>query len=154
MNIKRISLFIIFCLITIFVSCKSNSVEKENMIFIMVYDYDSKEVNDVEIYVDSKCIGRTDIYGRFILPKEDTYKELILKKLNYEDIKVIINEDINQFLYIKMGSASYYAHMSEKFLDQKEYQKANDFIKKALTINDRKDYRLLEKIILKGIENE
>ena len=151
MNIKKQILFFIF-ISFIFLGCKSNSSIKENMIFIMVYDYESKEVGNVEIFSNGEKIGETDIYGRFILPLKKNYKELVFKKDKYEQI--IVNLTEREFLYIKIGSSKYYAQMSESLLDKKDFSKANEYIKKAIDIEKRADYEYLLRIIEKEMEIE
>lgn len=151
MNIKKQILFFIF-ISFIFLGCKSNSSIKENMIFIMVYDYESKEVGNVEIFSNGEKIGETDIYGRFILPLKKNYKELVFKKDKYEQI--IVNLTEREFLYIKIGSSKYYAQMSESLLDKKDYSKAKEYIKKAIDIEKRADYEYLLRIIEKEMEIE
>lgn len=151
MNIKKQILFFIF-ISFIFLGCKSNSSIKENMIFIMVYDYESKEVGNVEIFSNGEKIGETDIYGRFILPFKKNYKELVFKKDKYEQI--IVNLTEREFLYIKIGSSKYYAQMSESLLDKKDYSKAKEYIKKAIDIEKRADYEYLLRIIEKEMEIE
>ncbi len=151
MKIKKQMLFLIF-LGCIFVGCKSNTSIKENMIFIMVYDYESKEIGGVQIFSNGEKLGETDIYGRYILPLKKKYKELEFIKDKYEKIKVDITE--REFLYIKIGSSKYYAQMSESLLDKKDYSKAKEYIKKAIDIEKRADYEYLLKIIEKEMENE
>ena len=140
----KVIVFLILIFLTCFQSCRSTQGVNENVIYIMVYDFESKEINGVEIFADNKKIGETDIYGRFIFPMSEKINEIIFRKINYEEIKVDVNENREEFLYIKMGSSKYYAQMSEKFFD----------IQKALEIEERKDYLYLQSLIQKEIENE
>lgn len=150
---KGIKILLLLFLV-IFQSCKTMKTEKDNMLFIMVYDFESKEINDVEIYINDEKIGKTDIYGRYILQKKNNYKNIVFKKKSYEEIKIDINEKKEEFLYIKMGSAKYYAQMSEQLYDKNEFENAQKYIQKALQIEDRKDYRYLESLINKEMLNE
>jgi len=124
MNKIKVIVFLILIFSTCFQSCKSIKGVNENIIYVMVYDFESKELNGVEIFVHDKKIGETDIYGRFIFPMNEKIKEIVFRKNNYEEITVDINENREEFLYIKMGSSKYYAQMSEKFFDNKEYNEA------------------------------
>lgn len=154
MNKIKVIVFLILIFLTCFQSCKSTQNINENVIYIMVYDFESKEINGVEIFVDNKKVGETDIYGRFIIPVDEKLNEIVFRKKNYEEIKVDINENREEFLYIKMGSSKYYAQMSEKYFDNKEYNEAKEYIKKALEIEERKDYLYLQSLIQKEMENE
>lgn len=154
MNKIKVIVFLILIFLTFFQSCKSTQNINENVIYIMVYDFESKEINGVEIFVDNKKVGETDIYGRFIIPVDEKLNEIVFRKKNYEEIKVDINENREEFLYIKMGSSKYYAQMSEKYFDNKEYSEAKKYIKKALEIEERKDYLYLQSLIQKEMENE
>lgn len=154
MNKIKVIVFLILIFLTCFQSCRSTQGVNENVIYIMVYDFESKEINGVEIFADNKKIGETDIYGRFIFPMNEKINEIIFRKINYEEIKVDVNENREEFLYIKMGSSKYYAQMSEKFFDNKEYNEAKKYIQKALEIEERKDYLYLQSLIQKEMENE
>lgn len=149
MKEKCLIICIVCVFFGIFLSCTTSPVREKNTLFIMVYDYESNEVNGVEIYLNGKKCGQTDIYGRFILPiSKNTSGDLVFKKDRYEIIKVILEDSTREFLYIKMGSAYYYAQMSEKLLDQKKYDEALKNIEKALIIEARKDYEYLKSVIV------
>lgn len=150
MKQNYLAVLMVVCIVLgIFLSCKTTSMSDKNTFFIMVYDYESNEVNDVEIYLNEKKCGQTDIYGRFILAlTKETSGVLVFKKDRYETISVKLEDTGRDFLYVKIGSSYYYAQMSEKLLDEKKHKEALEHIEKALAIENRKDYEFLKNVIV------
>lgn len=133
--------------------CKTLPEENSEGIYIMVYDYENNALKDVRIMLGDEELGRTDIYGRYILKNNDNEtKTLIFTKQGYENIKVDINDQRNQVLYIKLGSGQYYAALSEQYLDEKKYDAAMNYINKALECETRSDYLYLKEVIISRCE--
>ena len=153
MKLMKTIILIIFCISCSFlVSCKSTPEEKIDSVYVMVYDYDNNGVMDAVIYLENKMIGSTDIYGRFMFPVPSNSKNEIsvkIEKTGYEksELKTLLQE--GQVLYFKIGSASYYAENAEKSFDDGKYETASSMIEKAILIEDRADYRYLQKLIQK-----
>ena len=108
----KVIVFLILIFLTCFQSCRSTQGVNENVIYIMVYDFESKEINGVEIFADNKKIGETDIYGRFIFPMNEKINEIIFRKINYFSPKkhdyfcyVICKEEKH---LIRIKNASYF----------------------------------------------
>lgn len=150
--------FIFVILISILISaCSSTPEEKIDSVFLMVYDYDNTGVMDAVVYLNDKLIGRTDIYGRFMFPVPSNGKDELnirVEKTGFEKNEINTILQAGQVLYFKIGSASYYADNAERYLDEGNYEKAQQTIEKALSIENRADYRFLKTIIQKGIKNE
>lgn len=151
MKLKNTScafVFVVICLL--FFSCVTTPEKKINSAYVMVYDYENSEVMNVTIYIDGESVGNTDIYGRLMFPC-DREKEVLIKasKLGYETVetKTVIKSGI--VIYFKMGNGSYYASKAEKLLDERDVNSASKMIEKALEIEERKDWRYLQEIIVK-----
>jgi len=143
-------------LAVLFYSCKSIPNPNQEYMYVMIYDYYNNGVKNVSIYLDDKIIGRTDVYGRFSFPiKNDNSKHtLSLQKDNYEKITDTIFYTRNEVLYYKMGESFFYFEEAEKQFDSKNYDYALKNIKKALTIEKRKDYEYMKNLIEKKLEKE
>lgn len=130
-------------------SCASTPEKKIDSVYVMVYDYGNSEVMDVSIFIDGEQIGSTDIYGRLVFPCDKEKNVLITaEKSGYETVetKTVIKPGI--VLYFKIGSGSYYATKAEKFFDEHDVRNALKMIEKALEIEERKDWRYLQEIIV------
>lgn len=155
-SIKLFSLSLLFFL-TFITSCTSTPEKNIDSVFVMIYDYENSGVMDADIYIDGHKKGATDVYGRFIFPtpidKKKEYKVEIEKK-GYEKTTLSTLLCDGQVLYFKIGNASYYANYAEKLYDDGMTDKALEMIDKALSIQDREDYRYLQKVIKNGVKNE
>lgn len=147
-------MFLCFSLLYI-LSCKSAPKDLSECVYIMVYDYENNALKDVQVLESDQVVGTTDIYGRYSYEvKDKTPVKVSFYKPGYEKIEVEIENRQNQVLYVKLGSASYYADLSEKKLDEKQFEEALKFINKALDLEKRKDYEYLKEIIIKRNNNE
>ena len=151
MKVKKICIKALCAAACLFLfSCASTPEKKMDSAYVMVYDYDNSEVMNVSILIDGKSAGSTDIYGRLMFPCEKE-REVLIKasKTGYETIeaKTVIKPGI--VVYFKMGSGSYYASKAEKLLDEHDAISASKMIDKALAIEERKDWRYLQEIIIK-----
>ena len=118
----------------------------------MVYDYGNNAIKDVNVIVDDKNMGKTDVYGRFImqLDKDEESHVIRIQKEGYESVSVTEEMENQKVFYFKIGDSLYYAELAEKYYDQKEYEKAENAINIALSITERKDYLFLKKVITEG----
>ena len=138
--------------VTLF-SCATTAERRIDSMYVMVYDRNNGEVMNVSIYVDDDEVGKTDIYGRlqFECYRE---KEAVVRavKDGYETVESQTLLKPGSVLYIKMGSGQYYAQQAEKLLDAKDTEGARKMIDKALTIEDRSDWRYLQDVILRTVQ--
>ena len=151
MKVKKIcikALCVSVCLF--FFSCASTPEKKIDSAYVMVYDYENSEVMNVTILIDGKTAGSTDIYGRLMFAC-DKEREVLIKasKNGYETIEEKTVIKAGAVIYFKMGSGSYYAAKAEKLLDERNVIGASKMIEKALAIEERKDWRYLQEIIIK-----
>lgn len=152
MKLKSVSLLVLFTsfLLTIF-SCASTPEKKIDSAYVMVYDYENSGVMNASVYIDGKIVGHTDIYGRLMFPC-DKEKEVLIRaeKPGYETVETKTAVKSGIVIYFKMGSGSYYASKAEKLFDEHDNFNALKMIDKALEIEERKDWRYLQEIIVKG----
>ena len=151
MKSKKIGIKVLCVIACIFFfSCASTPEKKIDSAYVMVYDYENSEVMNVSVSVDGKEAGHTDIYGRLMFPC-DKEKEVLItaSKTGYETVeaKTVIKPGV--VVYFKVGSGSYYASRAEKLLDERDINSASKMIDKALEIEERKDWRYLQEIIIK-----
>lgn len=146
-KIKKLSVIILGILIFIVLSgCKTVPVKTEDGLYVMIYDYENHALKDVKITQNKKQLGVSDIYGRAIIfPDEKEIPVITFEKLGYEIVSIDLNKD--HLLYVKMGSASYFAELSEKNFDDGKYEEAMMNIEKALSIDKRSDYEYLKNVI-------
>lgn len=134
-------------------SCKTLSEKKIDSAYVMVYDYENSEVMNVSLYMDEEELGKTDVYGRFLFPVDDSEEHVIKAvKDGYETVeqKMLLKPGI--LIYFKLGSGSYYAKEAEKLLDAKRYESALSMINTALKIEERKDWQYLKSVIVKRMK--
>lgn len=138
-----------------FASCASSPEKKIDSVYVMVYDRENSEVMNVSVFIDGEKSGSTDIYGRFVFPvtEEDKGNHIIrIEREGYETVSTETSLRPGQLLYFRIGSGTYYANLSEEFLDRNEYEKALKMINRALEITNRKDWQFLRSIILGRID--
>lgn len=143
-----------FAFAALFFSCKSLPKDMDKCIYIMIYDFENNAVKDVSIFENQEMKGKSDIYGRFIVfPENKKELKLDFEKSGYEKISVNSVYNPGEVIYIKMGSADYYAELSEKLFDERKTDAALENINKALEIeSERKDFLFLKSVILKALE--
>lgn len=146
----RILIFLILPIACIFVSCKSVPKNGKDYMYVMIYDYENKCVQNVSIFIDENLLGQSDINGRFFIPikKEKTEHQIKLEKDGYEIIEEKIEFRADIVLYYKIASAFYYFTTAENCLDNNEIDLALDAIDKALNIEEKDEYLFLKSIIL------
>jgi len=153
------NIFFIFILIELIglYSCSSTNKYKSENMFCMVYDYDNKPVQDVNIYVNIKLVGKTDNQGRFVFTKISQEKfNLELQKDNYEVVNELITFSPMNIVYVKMGSTEQLYRLSTEFLDQRNYEKSLSLCNKALSISPfpKQDLLYLKAIILNRLNQK
>lgn len=149
-HLKTVLLILIILQSFISISCASRPENQMDSVYVMVYDYDNSGVMNAAIFVDGKNAGVTDIYGRLIFscPKERS-AVIRVEKNGFETVETEVFLKPGTVIYFKTGSGSYYAQRAEKLLDEKDVKGALGMIKKALEIQERKDWRYLMEIILR-----
>ena len=164
---------LILFLVVLFSGCKTIKADEQNVVYVMIYDYENKALKDVSVFLDNHLIGKTDINGRFIFKLDDVKEhKLELKKNEYETIIDSIIYQKQLVLYYKAGNINQLLNMAEKKLDSREYDKSLEYIKRAESINSeredviyfkslvffyKKDYKNAENVLLgidKTKENE
>ena len=155
--VKQLSILFLIFLCNFLLSCSSTPEKKIDSVYVMVYDYDNTGVMDASVFLNEKVLGKTDIYGRLMFPvPSDKKQELYIsvKKEGYEKVGIKTLLKDGQVLYFKIGTAKYYAENAENLFDEGSLEKALQMIDKALEIEERTDYRYLQKIIQRGKKNE
>jgi len=152
-NIAVRNLFIFFAMFAVFTSCESMKQKSNENIYLMIYDYESCALQNVEIYIDDECIGRSDVYGRFIISplkaSENEFHNLTLKKEGYFEVKDEIALNPMSGLYYRMASSEQLMEIAEKEFDSNQNEKALEFIRKSIQVKESDDGFFLEALILK-----
>ena len=156
MKYRNICIFLLICVSNLlFLSCKSTPEKEIDSVYVMVYDFENSEVMNVSVFIDGAEKGKTDIYGRlqFYCDKE---KEVLIRaeKNGFETIEINTAIKPGIVIYIKMGSGSYYAQKAERLFDENERNSALRMINKALEIEERKDWRYLQEVIVKEVKKD
>lgn len=155
--LNKLCILLLVFLCIFLISCSSTPEKKIDSVYVMVYDYDNTGVMDASIFLNEEIIGKTDIYGRLMFPVPANKKQELyirVEKEGYEKVGIKTLLKDGQVLYFKIGTAEYYAETAERLFDEGNTEKALLMIEKALEIEERSDYRYLQKIIQKGIKNE
>ena len=129
--------YLLLPLLLVFVSCRSTQdiVDKDRVMFGMIYDYDNSPVNMVTVLVDGTPIVQSDIQGRFVLPVKDAEQHTIeLKKDGYEVVTLKTVYDPVRVLYFKMFTATQLLNKAETMLERKEYNEAKGYLERGLSI--------------------
>lgn len=148
MKNKLLALVFICCVF--FLGCKSIPNSKQDFMYSMVYDFENQGVKDVAFILDGKEIGKSDVYGRFLIPISRDRKifHLDIKKEGYEILSDEIQFVPDLVLYYKIGNAKQYFFLAENFLDENKLDESEAAINKAISIEERDDFFLLKEIIL------
>lgn len=154
MRIKYIhSLFFLIVILCAFISCSSVTSkpihDKDGIMYGMIYDSDNIAVNGVQVYVDDKRIGESDIQGRFILSSAKGGEHRIaLNKEGYEAILQSFNFDPMNVLYFKMINTPQLISLAESALDVSSYEVALSYLDRAVMLgNNRSDILFLQAIV-------
>ncbi|HHU37651.1 MAG TPA: hypothetical protein GXZ47_10575 [Treponema sp.] len=152
--------FIIFLILPVFIgslfaascsSVKSRPIhDMDGIMYGMIYDFDNIAVTNVQVFVNEKKIGESDIQGRFILSsnKGGDYG-ITLKKAGYEDVHQTFSFDPMNVLYFKMINTAQLLTLAETALDINSFNEAFSFLDRAAVIgNNRCDILFLQTIVL------
>jgi tetratricopeptide (TPR) repeat protein len=124
-------------------SCASGPYQRKTTqgLYGMIYDRENKPVNEVKIYEDTRLKAVSDIHGHFSLGNLKPGKEYHIRayKEDYEAITVTISfTDPKKVLYISMYNTEQLLSEAEQALRDKNWIKAESFLKRAEGI--RGDY--------------
>lgn len=153
------ALFSVFSII----SCASSSQNgmNEKAMFVLIYDGSNTGLGNVRVYAQENgkntkdYLGSSDMNGRFYMAlKENCNYTLTLEKDGYETSSKEFEFRGMTGLYFRMLTVDDLLSEAEQALDLHNYSKALSYSKRALKLDGtRKDSVLLNKIILKHIEN-
>lgn len=133
-------------------SCVSKPENKVDSIYVMVYGYDSSEIMGCSVFIDNKNVGKTDVYGRIVIPVKKGKKEISEIRVEKDGYETVTEKTIlkaGEVFYFKIGTAEYYADVAENLLDSGNKEEALKMINKAILIKDRKDFKYLKEVIEK-----
>lgn len=133
-------------------SCQSGRMNGEDPLLVMVYDLENNTVKDVSVTVDGKELGRTDVYGRFVMtiPSRDTSveHEVVVSKSGYSTATEKVTYSPSIVLYYKIGSCRQYMERAEKKMDKGELSGALKDVDIAVAIDPKEDSLYLRAVIL------
>lgn len=155
MRVKFIFLLIIAVSIGSFFAVSCSSVKSrpihdmDGIMYGMIYDFDNIAVGNVQVFVNDKKIGESDIQGRFILSsRKGGIYGITLRKAGYEDVNQTFSFDPMNVLYFKMINTSQLIQLAETALDTNSYNEALTFLDRAAVIgNSRCDILFLQAIV-------
>jgi hypothetical protein len=115
----------------------------------MIYDFDNIAVNGVQVSVDDKKVGESDIQGRFILSSGKGGEHTIsLHKEGYEAILQTFTFDPMNVLYFKMINTAQLVSQAESAIDISSYDAAMAYLDRAAVLgNNRSDILFLQAIV-------
>lgn len=142
---------IIFIACLLCSGCVTKKIIDENKktdMYVMVYDYENNGLQNVLIYIDDTLIGKTDIYGRYLLALKDgsTYK-IRLQKNDYEEMEQEFIYDPLYVLYFQMGNAAQLLRLAEDAMNEGEYDEALGFLDRSIKLDSVR----IDAIYLKAI---
>ncbi len=134
---KVYSICLAVCLL--FSGCATKRVideSKRNEMYVMVYDYENKGLQNVRICIDDTEIGRTDIYGRYVLALTEGESYAIrIEKKEYETIEREFLFDPMYVLYFQIGNAAQFLRLAENAMDEGEYEGALGFLDRSIELD-------------------
>lgn len=131
-------------------SVKSKPIhDMDGIMYGMIYDFDNIAVNGVQVSVDDKKVGESDIQGRFILSSGKGGDHTIaLHKEGYEAILQTFSFDPMNVLYFKMINTAQLVGLAESALDIGSYDSAMAYLDRAAVLgNSRADILFLQAIV-------
>lgn len=140
----------LFLIVAVFFSCASNPERRIDSVYVMVYDYENAEVMDADVFMGEKKVGKTNRYGRIVIPAYNGKEETVVVKIEKEGYETVSMETrlcAGQVLYFKTGTAAYYAMRAETLLDEGNVHEALLMIERSLKIQERADYLFLRDVI-------
>lgn len=147
---RRILLSLLCVMLVGCSSTKDYRIPKAEFMYLMVYDYNNQGVAGVDVVVDGKNLGATDIYGRFNLSLKESKKyNLTLSKTGYEELSQDILYDPLMVGYFKVINANQLLQLAIEELEAQRYQDALNCVNRALDLEQtRADILYLKSIIL------
>lgn len=132
-------------------SCATKKIideSKRTEMYVMVYDYENKGLQDAAVIIDRKEIGRTDVYGRYVLSLKEGERYFIqIEKKEYEVMERDFIFNSMHVLYFQIGNASQLLRLAEKAMDQSEYLNAVKLLERSIRLDgSRIDAKYLQAI--------
>ena len=151
-----VALLFLIVVSLVFFACKTVQVKETHeaggLMYGMIYDYDNITVKDVEIFVDGKNVGSSDIQGRFVLKSEKSCAhDIELRKSGYETIRQGFRFDSMDVLYFRMINAAQLLFLAEEALDEGLHDAALRCLARALALDpQRPDVLFLNAVVCYG----
>lgn len=126
----------------------------------MIYDGNEEGVPAVSVKVNGWLKAVSDGQGRFILKflyadiKDKKEQRIELEKEGYEKVKEVFYYEPMSLLHIRMESGEDILKEAESLIDEKEYGKAEEFIDRAIKIEEYRDEGLYLKAVIKYKEGD
>ena len=126
----------------------------------MIYDGNEEGVSGVNVKVNGGLKAVSDGQGRFILKflyadiKDKKEQRIELEKEGYEKVKEVFYYEPMSLLHIRMESGEDILKEAESLIDEKEYGKAEEFIDRAVKIEEYRDEGLYLKAVIKYKEGD
>ena len=126
----------------------------------MIYDGNEEGVPAVSVKVNGWLKAVSDGQGRFILKflyadiKDKKEHRIELEKEGYEKVKEVFYYEPMSLLHIRMESGEDILKEAESLIDEKEYGKAEEFIDRAIKIEEYRDEGLFLKAVIKYKEGD
>jgi tetratricopeptide (TPR) repeat protein len=145
-------LYGIVCIVCFLLNgCAAKNIIDESKnaeMYLMVYDFENQGLHDVHIFIDDEELGKTDIYGRYILKlKEDETYIIRIEKNKYEAIEKTFVFDSLNVLYFQMIDSEELLHLAEDAMNESRYKDVIDFLDRSIKLDDtRIDAQFLKSI--------
>ena len=126
----------------------------------MIYDGNEEGVPAVSVKVNGWLKAVSDGQGRFILKflyadiKDKKEQRIELEKEGYEKVKEVFYYEPMSLLHIRMESGEDILKEAESLIDEKEYGKAEEFIDRAIKIEEYRDEGFYLKAVIKYKEGK
>lgn len=126
----------------------------------MIYDGNEEGVPAVSVKVNGWLKAVSDGQGRFILKflyadiKDKKEHRIELEKEGYEKVKEVFYYEPMSLLHIRMESGEDILKEAESLIDEKEYRKAEEFIDRAVKIEEYRDEGFYLKAVIKYKEGK
>ena len=126
----------------------------------MIYDGNEEGVPAVSVKVNGWLKAVSDGQGRFILKflyadiKDKKEHRIELEKEGYEKVKEVFYYEPMSLLHIRMESGEDILKEAESLIDEKEYGKAEEFIDRAIKIEEYRDEGFYLKAVIKYKEGD
>lgn len=126
----------------------------------MIYDGNEEGVPAVSVKVNGWLKAVSDGQGRFILKflyadiKDKKEHRIELEKEGYEKVKEVFYYEPMSLLHIRMESGEDILKEAESLIDEKEYGKAEEFIDRAVKIEEYRDEGFYLKAVIKYKEGK